>query len=182
MEIGLGNFRITNISGVRSETLKHHRSINVIGFGICAFMLAYAWYLEYYQGLVPCPLCLVQRFGVGVLGLIFILAAVHVRRRRFYGLLILVVAAGSAVVAGYQVWLQHQPLVGYETCLPPLNVLLNAFQLTEAIDIVLQNPSSCGQVQWSLLGLSIPVWTLIAFIGLGTLGTASNWVRDLRAC
>ncbi len=182
MKFGESSVTALDIPGIRFESLKQHRSINAIGFGICTFMLAYAWYLEYYQGLIPCPLCLVQRFGIGALGLVFMLAALHVRRRQFYGLLIMVVAAGSAVAAGYQVWLQHQPLVGYETCLPPLNVLLNAFPLTEAIGIVLENPGNCGQVQWSLLGLSIPVWTLIAFIGLGTLGTASNWVRDLRAC
>ena len=40
----------------RRERFPSRRSINAVGFLCCALMLAYAYYLEFFEGLVPCPL------------------------------------------------------------------------------------------------------------------------------
>jgi len=41
---------------------------------------------------------------------------------------------------------------------------------------LLRGDGNCAEVTWRFLGLSIPGWTLIVFIGL-----ASLWLLQLRA-
>jgi disulfide bond formation protein DsbB len=48
--------------------------------------------------------------------------------------------------------------------------MLNAFPLTEALEMVFRGSGECAEVQWSFLGLSIPGWTLLIFIGIAAFG------------
>ncbi len=50
---------------------------HVLGFVVCAGLLAYAYYLQYVDGLEPCPMCIVQRVAVAGMGLVFLIAAFH---------------------------------------------------------------------------------------------------------
>ena len=38
--------------------------------------------------------------------------------------------------------------------------------MTDVIMMVLQGDGSCAEVLWSFLGISIPGWVLLAFLGL----------------
>jgi disulfide bond formation protein DsbB len=40
---------------------------------------------------------------------------------------------------------------------------------------VLTGSGECAEVDWTLLGLSMPAWTLLLFLGLGVLGVLGNW-------
>jgi len=40
--------------------------------------------------------------------------------------------------------------------------------------MVLSGSGECAEVSWSLLGLSMPAWVLIAAIGLGLYGVLIN--------
>jgi protein dithiol:quinone oxidoreductase len=40
---------------------------------------------------------------------------------------------------------------------------------------VLTGSGECAEVDWTLLGLSMPEWTLLLFLGLGMLGVLVNW-------
>jgi disulfide bond formation protein DsbB len=114
---------------------------------------------------------------LAVLGVVFLTAALHTpseHAARCYGLLIAVLAGLGAGLAGYQVWLQSLPLETAAFCLPPVDYLLRHFPLNEALDVILQNPVSCAEVQRALLGLSIPGWSLITFLGVGVLGGICN--------
>ncbi|MGH8276767.1 MAG: disulfide bond formation protein B, partial [Steroidobacteraceae bacterium] len=53
------------------------RLLNVLGFGVCVALLAYALYAQYGLGLDPCPLCIFQRIGIALLGLAFLAASLH---------------------------------------------------------------------------------------------------------
>jgi disulfide bond formation protein DsbB len=41
--------------------------------------------------------------------------------------------------------------------------------MQEVIQMVLVGDGSCAEVVWTFLGVSIPGWTLVGFIGLVTL-------------
>lgn len=163
--------------------LPSRQLINIFGFMACTLVVGFAYYLEFFEGLVPCPLCIIERVLMIVLGLVFLLAAVHNPRRqrtaRYYGLLIFLVAGASTVMAGYHVWLQSAvgpQQVGF--CLPSLHYLIEFFPVTEVIDQVLASPHSCGGIDWSFLGLSIAAWALVAFVSLGGMGMVRNWRGD----
>ncbi|NQV66799.1 MAG: disulfide bond formation protein B, partial [SAR86 cluster bacterium] len=55
-------------------------------------------------------------------------------------------------------------------CGPSLDYLLDVFPLTDVLSIVLSGDGSCAEIVWSLFGVSIPGWTLLAFAGLLAVG------------
>lgn len=157
------------------------RLINSLGFLICTLLLAYAYYLEFYRNLPPCPLCTLQRLAMAILGFIFLIAAVHNPSRRgaqIYASLTALVAGIGAGIAGRHVWIQNLPPEEVGACLPGLDYLLETFPVIETFRLVLFESGACSGIDWTFLGLSIPGWTLITFVGLGMLVTIRNWMRD----
>src|SRR5258705_2350410 len=50
---------------------------NLVGFLVCAGMLAFGYYLQFVAGLEPCPLCIIQRILLFAVGVGFLVAALH---------------------------------------------------------------------------------------------------------
>lgn len=169
--------------GVHLSTgIVSRRLVNAAAFVVCVLVMAYAYFLEYQLELPPCPLCTLQRIAMAALGTLFVAAALHDpgnRGARAYAALMGLVAAAGAAVAGRHVWLQYfSPDEQASTCLPGLDFLLKTMPLGESLRLVLFEAGACTGIDWTFLGLSIPVWTLILFLGLGTLGGWRNWRRD----
>lgn len=146
------------------------RAGNLIGFLACAGMLAYAWYAQVVLGLEPCPLCIFQRIGVALLGVLFLAAALQNPRRwgaRVYGVLQPLAALGTIGIAARHIWIQHQPPGSVAACGATLSYMLQIFPLTAVIRKVFTGSGECAKVTWSLLGISMPGWVLIAAVALG---------------
>lgn len=146
--------------------LRQTRSAFALGALIPALLLGYGLFLQYQQGLEPCPLCLVQRaFFVAVL-LLFLAAAIQGPGRAgaaVYAMLIILFAAGGAATAGRQVWLQHLPADKVPQCGPDLFFMLENLPLARTIQKVFQGSGECAAVDWTFLGLSIAGWALVWF-------------------
>ena len=103
---------------------------------ICAALLGYGYYLQYFDRQDPCPLCLVQRgFYYGVL-LVFAVAAMHSpgkTGKAVYCGLAAFLALGGAAVAGRQVWLQHLPADQVPACGPDLFFMMENFPLSRTL-------------------------------------------------
>ncbi len=154
------------------------RSGNALGAAACAGLMGYALYAQYGLGLEPCPLCVLQRIAVIVLGVVFLMAALHpagVVGRRIYAVLLGIVALAGSGVAGRHVWLTMLPPERVPACGPGLDFMLESFPLRDALSMVLAGSGECAKVEWQLLGLSMPVWVLMALTGLGAFGVVWNW-------
>jgi disulfide bond formation protein DsbB len=153
------------------------RALNALGALACVGLLAYAWYAQAVLGLEPCALCIFQRVGVAVLGLLFLLAAIQHPRRwgaRVYGGLLLVAALATMAVAARHLWVQHQPPGTVAACGATLSYMLEVFPLADVIRKVLSGSGECARVTWTMLGLSMPAWVMLAAAGLGGLGAYAN--------
>lgn len=156
------------------------RILNWGGFAACAGMMIYALYAQYFLELAPCPLCVFQRIAVIAMGVVFLVAALHKPGRTgsiVYSILLLLGAAGGAAVAGRHVWLQNLPPDKVPACGPGLDFMLDSFPLAEVLKMVLSGSGECAEVSWSLLGLSMPTWVLIAVCGLAIYGLFANLRR-----
>lgn len=146
------------------------RTAFALGAAVCIGLLGFAYYLQYVQGLEPCPLCMVQRgFFYAVLAL-FVLATLHGPRgwgRWVYAVLITLFAAGGAATAARQVWLQHLPADKVPQCGPDLFFMLENLPLARTIEKLFYGSGECAAVDWKFLGLSIAGWSLVWFIVLG---------------
>lgn len=149
------------------------RIIFLIVFLGCAFLMGVALYMEHAMGLEPCPLCIMQRVMVIATALVALVAAIHgpgIMGIRIYGGLSIVTAAIGGGISSRQLWLQSLPEDQVPACGPGLDYLMDVFPLTEVLTMVLSGDGTCAEVVWEFLGISIPGWTLIGFIGLAAIG------------
>lgn len=153
------------------------RLVAYAGFGICVAGLLTAYALEFIGGMEPCPLCILQRLALAGLGLVFLASAVHAPGRlggRIYGGLVALAAATGAGIAGRHLWLQSLPPDQVPACGPGLDFLLAAFPLQDALSMVLQGSGQCAEVE-KVLGVTLPAWTLAAFLLIGLGGVWGHW-------
>jgi protein dithiol:quinone oxidoreductase len=159
------------------------RLINLAGFVVCAALLAYALYSQFYLHLVPCPLCIFQRIGMALLGLTFLVAALHHPRGRGrygYAFAIALAALATAGVAARHLYVQSLPPGSLPSCGAPLAVLLQFTPVWEVIRKVLAGSGECSVVNWRFLGLAMPAWVLIWALALGAVGAIVN-LRPARS-
>lgn len=145
------------------------RRLSLFGFLGCAGGLAFAIvYLQQMLGFEPCPFCIFQRIAMAATGLVFLAAALHAPRgggRWLYAGLATLTAVIGAGISARHVWLQHLPADQVPACGPTLDYLLEMMPVNEAVMIVLRGDANCAKIDAHWLGLSLPGWTLIAFIG-----------------
>lgn len=157
------------------------RLLNGAGFVACAALLGYALYAQWHQGLEPCPLCIFQRIGIALLGVVFLLAALHDPRGRpariVYATALAAAALATAGVAARHLYVQSLPPGTLPSCGAPLAVLMKFMPLTQLIRKVLTGSGECGVVNWRFLGLAMPAWVLIWAVALGLLGLYANLRR-----
>ena len=135
----------------------------------CASFLGAGIYLEYHLGPSLNPLCLLQRCLYTAYGVICLLAVLHAPGRggwRAYSGCLLLVAACGAAIAGRQVFLQASPPEDMASCLANLQYLVDTQPYVKVLTLVLEGNAGCSEINWSLFGLSIPEWSLLAFTGL----------------
>lgn len=159
-------------------TLDNPRLVNGLGLAACLLLLGYALYAQHGLGLEPCPLCIFQRVAVAGLAVVFALALLHGSRgaaARGYALLLGAVALAGMGVAGRHVWLQNLPPDQVPACGPGLDYMMEYLPLRETLSMVLGGSGECAEVDWALLGLSMPAWVFIALAVVGGAGLVLNW-------
>lgn len=148
-----------------------YRLLSFLGFLGCVGGLAFALYLQHFKGFEPCPMCIFQRVAMAVAGLFFLLGALHGPKgggRWVYSGLAGLGAIGGALIAARHVWLQNLPADQVPACGPTLDYLLQEMGLPvlEVVQMILKGDGNCAKIDAQWLGLSLPTWTMIAFIGL----------------
>jgi len=156
-------------------TTQHLRLCIFLGV-VC--LLGFGYFLQYAEGLEPCPLCITQRFFLFLSGGLGLLAVLHnpalLGARIYTGLGTLMAMAGAGF-ASRQLYLQSLPADQAPACGPSIDFIFQTFPLADALSILLRGDGNCAEVAWRFLGLSIPGWTVIAFTGI-----AVAWLLQLR--
>ena len=86
------------------------------------------------------------------------------------------VSFGGAGVAARHIWLQNLPAEDVPACGPGLDFMLDTFPLSDVLAMVFSGSGECAEISWMFLGLSMPVWVLIAFLGLSIYAIWGNLV------
>lgn len=142
----------------------------------CAGLLGVGFVLQYAVGLIPCPLCILQRFFFALVGITAAIAAIRKpedKAVKIYSGFMFVFSILGGALAARQIWLQHNPpsLLG-SNCVP----FLGSF--TEVIRSTFQATADCAERGWTLLNLTIPDWSLISFIILAIISTIPFWKKE----
>lgn len=142
----------------------------------CIALLAFGMYLQHVVGLVPCPMCIVQRYALVVVTLIAGLAALSGKRsvHLVAGLMLLGSAGFGAFVAARQSWLQWYP-PEVATCGRDLYGMIENFPLQRVIPMIFKGGGDCTVVDWTFLGGSIANWSFLCFTGIAVVSILLIW-------
>ena len=157
------------------------RKVSLFGLIASIAMIIFAIaYFQMYKGFEPCPLCILQRMGVSAVAIVFLLAALHNPSRIgnvVYSLLGFIAACLGGAVSIRHLWLQHLPQDAIPQCSPGYDYIVDNFPLMDAIPMLLKGSGECSETLWSLIGLSIPAWTLVAFVFLAIINLSKLWTK-----
>ena len=151
--------------------MTRNQLILVAAGGSLALLLA-AFGFQYIGGLVPCVLCWYQRYPH--MAAVVIGALALVVRGRALPLLGLLAALATAGIGGFHVGVENGWWEGLATC--SVNTLqgVSAADLLNT-DVTVGAPAGCGTIAWSLFGISMAGWNVIASLGL-----AGVWIAAAR--
>ncbi|MEO6839688.1 MAG: disulfide bond formation protein B [Bradyrhizobium sp.] len=141
---------------------------------IAAATIAGAWFFQLVLGLVPCPLCLEQRYAYYLavpLGVLVTIAAARDAPRPVLlaGLALLTLAAlGNAVLGGYHAGVEWKFFQGPTDCTGPVGNLGSAGNLLARLDTV--KVVRCDEIQWTFLGLSLAGYNALISLLMAAIG------------
>ncbi|WP_409997571.1 disulfide bond formation protein B [Curvibacter sp. APW13] len=164
--------------------------IPVVFYGIalsCAALLVFGLYLQHAVGLEPCPMCIVQRYLLVLVGVFSAMVAFFhgskSKRIVFLGLMVLAALSG-AVVAARQSWLQWYP-PEVVSCGRDLYGMIENFPLKRVLPMVFRGSGDCSKIDWTFLGGSIANWSFVTFtlfvlVGALAIGSARGHRERLQ--
>jgi disulfide bond formation protein DsbB len=148
--------------------VRSFRLFYAILFVVSVAALAVAYYLQNTQGLAPCPLCILQRFGFMWLAAFALLGVLRGLLGWLGNGLAALGGAAATAVAGYQNWLHMNPSA---TCMmdDPHKNFVNDLPTAQWWPEMFKASGSCSTPLEPFFGLQIPLWALIglAFVTLG---------------
>ncbi|MEM7169902.1 MAG: disulfide bond formation protein B [Pseudomonadota bacterium] len=144
--------------------LANPRTVPVIIVAVCLAALGTAFASQYWGGLEPCVLCWYQRYAYGAtmaLGVLALLFASHAAIRRIFVGLSGVGFLAGAGIAFFHVGVEQRWWEGTAEChAPTLDPNASA---EEMVNQLLNQPVAfCDEIPWSLFGLSIAGYNVIA--------------------
>ena len=128
----------------------------------CAGLLAGGLYIQHGLGIEPCPMCIVQRYAVLLVGIAAGLSAMSRKRGVWIGGSVLVAAFAvfGAFVAARQSWLQWFP-PEFSSCGRDFYGMIASFPLQRAIPMIFRGSGDCSKVDWTFLGGSLANWSFV---------------------
>jgi len=126
-------------------------------------MIATALIMEHVMGLVPCPLCLMQRVWMIIVGTIAVAALAHGRSIGIYPLLGVVTAGIGGGFSIRHLYLQTLPPNEAPSCGPDLGYMFSNFPLADVLAAMTRGTGECAKVD-SMIDVLIPLGALAGFV------------------
>jgi protein dithiol:quinone oxidoreductase len=141
----------------------------------CIALVAAALYLQHVQNMLPCPLCVIQRYLYLAIAICCLVGAAGGQPRLGAGLGLLGALGGLGVVGKHLYVLVHP---GFSCGIDPMETMLNKIPTATGLPWIFRADGLCEDARDTLFGLSIPMWSAVWFAIL----TASLvWVLARRA-
>lgn len=150
------------------------RKLSLFGLIMCIAAVGGALFLEHQYMLAVCPLCILQRIIFYALIPIFILGAVVQPRRllgKVYSGITFLLALAGTLLASRQVWLQYFAPPQKITCSASLERLLKVHPFLDAMKLAVLGSGECAEIDFTIMGLSLAVWSLLLFLTLMAIAT-----------
>lgn len=139
-----------------------------------------ALYLQHAKDMLPCPLCVIQRYlflGIAIFSLIGASMGNSAGKARVgAGLALLCGLGGLGVVAKHLYVLAHP---GFSCGIDPMETILNKIPTATLMPWLFRADGLCEAAQDTVFGLNVPQWSAVWFVIL-TLALVAALVRRVR--
>lgn len=160
---------MNDIIGKSIGAVRNPRSLLLLVALYCASLLVFAFVVvRVVEGLVPCPLCIVQRFFYAFVGLAAIVGYMGWWSRfteRVAGAAVTLLGSIGWLVAARHVYLQR-----FQEVDPSSGCAVSFGSFLDDFIFALGGTGNCAIIDWSFIGLSIADWSFIAFTILTAAG------------
>lgn len=134
-----------------------------------------ALYLQHAMDMLPCPLCVIQRYLFLAIAACALLGALAGKARLGAGLGLLAALGGLGVVGKHLYILAHP---GFTCGIDPMETVLNKIPTATMMPWIFRADGLCENATDTLLGLSVPQWSAVWF---AILAAALAWVLARRS-
>ncbi|HWU97199.1 MAG TPA: disulfide bond formation protein B [Oxalicibacterium sp.] len=142
--------------------MKNSRFVLIAVAVICIALLGVALYLQHVENMLPCPLCVIQRYAFAGVALICLITAFLPRITKPGAILAALASLAGAGVAGWHIYIKAHPTV---SCgIDPLETSLNTIPTAKLMPFLFQADGLCTTEYAPIFGLSLPQWALVWFI------------------
>jgi protein dithiol:quinone oxidoreductase len=126
-------------------------------------LVGVALYLQFVEGMMPCPLCVIQRYAFILLAIGCFIGLLGPTLWRKIGCTIGLYASISGIgVAAHQLYVIAHPEI--KCGVDPVQTAVNNLPFANWLPSVFLAEGMCGVYYDPLLGLSIPQWSLVWFV------------------
>jgi disulfide bond formation protein DsbB len=135
-----------------------------------------ALYLQHARDMLPCPLCVIQRYlflGIAIFSLIGAFA----NKIKALATLALLCALGGLGTVGKHLYVLAHP--GFSCGIDPMETMLNKIPTATILPWLFRADGLCEAAQDTVLGLNVPQWSAVWFVLL-TAGLVSVLARRAR--
>jgi disulfide bond formation protein DsbB len=142
---------------------------------VSLLLVGAALYLQHAKDMLPCPLCVIQRYlflGVAIFSLI---GAFANKIKAFGALALLCALGGLGTVAKHLYVLAHP---GFSCGIDPMETMLNKIPTATLLPWLFRADGLCEAAQDTVLGLNVPQWSAVWFV---ILAAGLVWVLARRA-
>jgi disulfide bond formation protein DsbB len=142
---------------------------------VSLLLVGAALYLQHAKDMLPCPLCVIQRYlflGVAIFSLI---GAFANKIKAFAALALLCALGGLGTVAKHLYVLAHP---GFSCGIDPMETMLNKIPTATLLPWLFRADGLCEAAQDTVLGLNVPQWSAVWFV---ILAAGLLWVLARRA-
>jgi protein dithiol:quinone oxidoreductase len=159
-------------------TKRFYRAYQSLFLFVTLLVVTFSFYFQYYSGLQPCPLCLMQRVCAMVLGVFFLmgLCVSTLKRARVVVVMQMVFSVFGSYFALRQLWLQSLPTDQAPACMPGLDIMMKYFPWQDIIQALLLGAGDCAEVDWNWLVVSMAGWSAMYFMVMFCASFLSLWM------
>jgi len=140
--------------------MKSRHLLGSIAF-LCIGFILFALYLQHFNQVLPCPLCVLQRYAFVMLA-VFCLVGAIAGTSKAASFLGFITAATGAGLAGYQLWVEAHPSISCGN--DPLEKAINQLFTAKLFPFLFRSEGFCTDVYAPILGLTTPQWSLVWFV------------------
>jgi disulfide bond formation protein DsbB len=126
----------------------------------CFALIGGALYFQHVENMLPCPLCVIQRYAFLFAG-IFALVAAFAKKTTPWIALSLASALGGVGTVAKHLYVLANP--GFSCGIDPTETFLNKLPSATALPAVFRADGLCESAGDLVMGLSIPHWSAVWF-------------------